>query len=157
MSAREPGSFERVLDLEGVVVYRVEGVSMRPMLRMDRDIVVIRKPNGRLQKYDVALYRRQTGNYVLHRVVRVLEDGYIIRGDNCFRDETDITDAQIVGVLTQFQRRGKQISVTAPFYRLYARLWVASYPLRCILHTAKGFLTEGLWVHLRNRKKQGKK
>ena len=114
MSAREPGSFERVLDLEGVVVYRVEGVSMRPMLRMDRDIVVIRKPNGRLQKYDVALYRRQTGNYVLHRVVRVLEDGYIIRGDNCFRDETDITDAQIVGVLTQFQRRGKQISTDAP-------------------------------------------
>lgn len=151
MSAREPGSFERVLDLEGVLVYRVEGVSMRPMLRMDRDIVVIRKPEGRLQKYDVALYRRQTGNYVLHRVVQVLEDGYIIRGDNCFRDETDVTDSEIVGVLSQFRRRAREVSVSSRSYRLYARLWVASYPLRRVLHVTKGFLTEGLWVHLRSK------
>ena len=152
MSARESGSFERILDLEGVVVYRVEGVSMRPMLRQDRDVVVIRKPSGRLQKFDVALYRRQTGNYVLHRVVGVSEDGYVIRGDNCFRDETDITDNEIVGILTQFQRRGKEIRVDSLAYRLYARLWVGIYPLRRFLHTAKGFLTEGLWVHLRNKR-----
>ena len=155
MSAREPGSFERILDTEGVLVYRIEGVSMQPMLRMGRDLVVIRKPDGRLQKYDVALYRRQTGNYVLHRVVRVCEDGYIIRGDNCFRDETDITDREIVGVLAQFRRRGREISASSRLYRLYARFWVASYPVRRFLHTAKGFLTEGLWVHL--RKKRGNK
>ena len=31
---------------------------MLPMLRQNRDLVVIAPPQGRLQKYDVALYRR---------------------------------------------------------------------------------------------------
>ena len=156
MDAEKTYSFEELLEKQGKFVWRTSGRSMRPLIRQGKDLVVIRKPQGRLKKYDVALYRRQTGNYVLHRVVRVLPDGYIIRGDNCFCDETDITDAQIVGVLTQFQRRGKQISTDAPGYRLYARLWVFSYPLRVFLHMTKGFLTEGLWVHLRNRKNSKK-
>ena len=152
MSGREPGSFERVLDSEGVLVYRIEGISMLPLLRQKRDIVVIVKPQGRLKKYDVALYRRQTGNYVLHRVVQVTDSGYVIRGDNLFVDETDITDREIVGVLSRFRRRGKEHSVTDLSYRLYARLWVGSYRFRRIYRLCKGFLTEGLWVHLRLKK-----
>ncbi|MBQ7540774.1 MAG: S24/S26 family peptidase [Clostridia bacterium] len=154
MSGREPGSFERVLDAEGVLVYRIEGISMLPLLRQKRDIVVITKPQGRLKKYDVALYRRQTGNYVLHRVVKVTDSGYVIRGDNLFFDETDITDNEIVGVLSRFRRRGREYSVNALSYRLYARLWVGTYRLRRFLRLAKGFLTEGLWVHLRRKLKR---
>ena len=36
-------------------------------------------------------------------VVAVREDGYIIRGDNCYSDEW-VTDGQILGVLTEFFR-----------------------------------------------------
>ena len=152
MSAQESGSFERILDTQGVLVYRIEGVSMQPMLRQKRDIVAIRRKGAdRLHKYDVALYRRASGKYVLHRIVEVLENGYIIRGDNCFADETDITDREVIGVLTSFRRRGREISVTQCGYRLYARFWVLSYPVRKALHTLKGFLTQGMWAYLRSR------
>jgi signal peptidase I len=152
MSAQGSGAFERTLETEGVLFHRIEGVSMQPLLRQKRDAVVVRPKQGRLQKYDVALYRRESGKYVLHRVVRVLNDGYVIRGDNCYFDETDITDREIIGVMTDFVRKGRQRSSSSAAYRLYARLWVGSYALRRFLHLCKGFLTEGLWVHLSNRK-----
>lgn len=154
MSAREGGAFEQTLQTEGVLFYRIEGVSMQPMLRQKRDAVVIRLPQGRLGKLDVALYRRDSGKYVMHRIVRVLPDGYVIRGDNCYFDETDITDREIIGVLTAFVRKGREHQATDRGYRLYARLWVACYPLRRFLHTCKGFFTEGLWAHLSNRKQK---
>ena len=154
MSARGSGAFEQTLQTEGVLFYRIEGVSMQPMLRQKRDTVVVRQPQGRLSKLDIALYRRPSGKYVLHRVVRVLPEGYIIRGDNCFFDETDITDREIIGVLTAFVRKGKERKASDRAYRLYARVWVACYPFRCFLHKCKGFFTEGLWVHLSNRKQK---
>ncbi len=156
MSAHGTGAFEQTLQKEGVLFYRIEGVSMQPMLRQKRDTVVIRPPQGRLKKLDVALYRRESGKYVMHRVVQVLPDGYVIRGDNCFFDETDITDREIIGVLTAFVRKGREHRSTDRLYRLYARMWVASYPLRRVLHVCRGFLTEGVWVHLAGRKKKEK-
>ena len=47
-------TFETILAREGRLVYRTRGVSMEPMLRQNRDIVVIAAVSGRLKKYDVA-------------------------------------------------------------------------------------------------------
>ena len=121
-------SFEDILAHDGRLVYKTRGVSMEPMLRQNRDLVVIQAPALRLKKYDVALYKRGK-DYVLHRVIGVGEDHYLIRGDNTFAVET-VPDDAVIGVLTGFQRKGKEHLVTDPGYRLYARLWQAIYPLR---------------------------
>ena len=124
-------SFEDLLAQDGRLVYKTRGRSMEPMLRQDRDLVIIRPPAGRLRRYDTALYRRG-GNYVLHRVIRDCGDHYLIRGDNTYRLET-VPDAAVIGVLTAFVRKGKTISADALCYRLYARLWCALFPVRSIL------------------------
>ena len=51
-------TFEEILEKDGKLIYTTKGVSMQPMLYQNRDVVVIEVPQGRLQKYDVALYRR---------------------------------------------------------------------------------------------------
>ena len=56
-------TFEDILARDGKLVYKTRGVSMEPMLRQNRDLVVIRVPSSRLKKYDVALYKRGD-NYV---------------------------------------------------------------------------------------------
>ena len=122
-------SFESLLDRDGKLVYKTKGSSMKPMLRQNRDLVVIEKPAGRLRRHDVALYRRGQ-SYVLHRVIRVRDRDYAIRGDNTYRMETGITDADILGVLTSFVRDGKEHTVTDFSYRTYVLLWCALYPLR---------------------------
>ena len=49
-------TFEEILKKDGRLVYKTMGVSMLPMLYQNRDIGVIVPPEGRLKKYDVALY-----------------------------------------------------------------------------------------------------
>lgn len=129
--------FEEILKRDGVLVYRTQGVSMRPMLKQNRDLVTIRPISGRLKKYDVPLYRKQGGGYLLHRIIAVTENGYVIRGDNTYKKELDVTDNDIVGVLTAFKRKGKDYTVESKGYRLYARVWNFIYPLRKVRNVIK--------------------
>lgn len=121
-------SFEDVLARDGKLVYKIRGVSMRPLLRQDRDLVVIRPPASRLEKNDVALYRRGE-KYVLHRVIEVTDDGYLIRGDNTFSPER-VPDAAVIGVMTGFNRGGREHDTAERTYRAYVRLWNGIYPVR---------------------------
>ena len=125
-------SFEEELERSGKLVYTNVGVSMRPLIKQDRDILIIEKPKGRLKKYDVPLYRRGE-QYVLHRVVKVRENDYIILGDNCLRKEYGIKDSQIIGVLTSLVRNGKEVDFNSFGYKFYSRFWYAIYPLRVII------------------------
>ena len=73
---------------------------------------------------------------MLHRIVKITQDGYVICGDNCLQKEYDVTDQQIIGVLSGIQRGEKKIDMDGAGYKLYCRLWVFLYPLRCILKRA---------------------
>ncbi|MBQ7363608.1 MAG: S24/S26 family peptidase [Clostridia bacterium] len=131
---------EEELKVHGAYASVTKGVSMRPLFKTDRDMVILEAPRGELKKYDVALYRDGTGKYILHRVIAVKEDHYVIRGDNTYVREY-VSKDRIIGVLTEFNRAGKHISVENRRYRLYARLWCFIYPIRSIayrtLRTAK--------------------
>ncbi len=127
---------EQMLERDGVIVYKTRGVSMRPMLKQNRDLVTVRKFEGRLKKYDVPLYRRKTGGYVLHRIIGLKDDCYIIRGDNTFKKEY-VPDSEVLGVLTEFKRKGRDHSVDSAGYKLYARFWNLIYPLRWVMRKSK--------------------
>lgn len=101
---------------------------MEPMLKQNRDLVIIRVPVSRLKKYDVALYKRGE-NYVLHRVVGIGDDYYLIRGDNTFTIEK-VPDSNVIGVLTEFKRNGKLYKTNDKRYLLYAKCWNRIYPVR---------------------------
>jgi signal peptidase I len=101
-------TFEDVLARDGYLVYRTRGRSMEPMLRQDRDLITARVPTGRLKKYDVALYKRGSA-YVLHRVVGVRPDHYLIRGDNTYAIER-VPDEAVIGVLSAFLRNSRSPS-----------------------------------------------
>ena len=131
--------FEEILDRDGVLVYKVRGVSMLPMLRQDRDLVVISKQDRPLKKYDVALYKRGEA-YVLHRVVAVREYEYLIRGDNTYSLEK-VPYSAVLGVLTGFKRNGTMHSVADRTYVLYSYIWNALYPLRYAYRRARSLVS----------------
>jgi len=121
---------EKVLECEGVFVSTTSGVSMYPLLRNRRDTIIVTPTKGRLKKYDVALYRRDE-NYVLHRVIKVLPDSYIIRGDNCILLE-HVKDTEILGKLTGIYRADKAVRMTGVGYKLYSKAIVLINPLVCL-------------------------
>ena len=114
---------EEVLKSGGEFTFIPGGNSMRPMLYGKRDSVTIVAPQGRLKKYDLPLYRRADGKYVLHRVIKVLPDGYVMRGDCTVAKEYGISDGDIIGVVKSFVRKGKLISCDNRFYRFYCTFW----------------------------------
>ena len=83
-----------------------------------------------IKKYDILLYRRDSGQYVLHRVLKVRRDDYVICGDNRWKCEYGITDRHVIGVLTAIIRDGKEIPMCDGRFRLYAHLWCDLFPLR---------------------------
>jgi signal peptidase I len=122
-------SFEEELEKNGSLVFTNKGVSMMPLLRQDRDLMVIEKKGPeRCKKYDVVLFKRG-GKYVLHRILRVREGDYYIVGDNCRKGEY-VKDEQILGILTQVVRDVKTITPEDPDYQRYVHLWCDLYPLR---------------------------
>lgn len=133
---------ETILQNDGIFVSTTSGVSMYPMLRDRRDTIIVKKTQERLKKYDVALYKRGD-SYVLHRVIKVLPDSYIIRGDNCLAKEYGITDATVLGVLYGFYRGDREKSMKSFGYKLYSRLIVALHPLVSLKIKVKARLRRG--------------
>ena len=131
-------SFEEVLDRDGVLIYTNVGTSMMPLIRQRRDIIEIRRkdPSARCRKYDAVLYKR--GNkYILHRIIKVRRNDYVIVGDHCIQKEYGITDDQILGVLKRVIRDGKSITPDDPAYKLYVHLWCDFYHIRAAILYSK--------------------
>ena len=133
-------SFEEVLGRDGRLVYYNVGDSMMPLIRPGRDLLVIEGCDGGLRRLDVALYRRDSGQYVLHRVVKVRKNDYVICGDNRWGLEKGITDRHIIGVLSAVIRDGKEIPVNSLRCRVYARVWYLLYPVRALVLRAGSFI-----------------
>ena len=102
---------------------------MLPMLREGIDSVVISPLPEKLRKYDLPLYQRENGQYILHRVVEVGQT-YTCMGDNQFAREPGLPHSCMIAVVTSFYRGEREYSVKDPCYRLYCRLWHWSRPLR---------------------------
>ena len=71
-------TIENAIKENGFYLSTIVGDSMMPLLRNRRDTVKIIPVSGRLKKYDLPLYKRPDGKYVLHRIVKVKKDHYEI-------------------------------------------------------------------------------
>ena len=139
-----PLSYEEYLEQNGSMTYTNVGVSMLPLLRQGKDLFTVRKKGSeRCKVGDVVLYRRE-GRYVLHRVVEVRENDYVILGDNCVCREFGVSDEDIIGVMTGYVRGGKEHSVSDLGYRLYSALWLHTEKPRIFLKRAHGWLRRRL-------------
>lgn len=136
----EYSTIEAEIEKHGIGIFTNVGDSMMPLLRQRRDIIHISKVDGRLKKYDVPLYKRDNGQYVLHRILKVRENDYVICGDNRTGMEEGITDRHIIGVMTGVSRDGKFLSVNDKKYKLYVMLWGGRKSYRIFLLRVKSVM-----------------
>ena len=137
-------TYERELSEHGKIIRTNKGTSMMPLIREGRDVMIIERPAGRLKRYDAPLYRRPDGSYVLHRILKVREQDYVICGDHLVHREYGITDDDIIGVLTGVIRDGKTVKVTDLSYRIYSHLWCDFFYIRVAILTLKSLFARAL-------------
>ncbi len=133
-------TFQEELNKHGQIIYKNVGDSMKPLICEGKDLLVIKKAEGRLKKYDIPLYKRDNGQYVLHRILKVQDNDYVICGDNRWMREYGITDRHIIGVLTAIIRNGKEISVDSLSCRIYAHIWCDLFYLRAAVFWARSII-----------------
>ena len=128
-------SIEKYLRETGKLTYKNAGVSMMPLLKQGRDLFTLEAYRGQsLKKYDVVMFKRKNGKYVLHRIININSDGtYEIMGDNCVTSENHIKKDAILGIMTSFVHRGREIKVDNRLYKMYVRFWWGITPFRIIL------------------------
>lgn len=134
-----PQTIEQVLAQNGRGFFQTSGDSMEPLLHNRQSTVVLEKLSGPVRRGDVVLYRRPAGEYVLHRVVKVLDGVCLIRGDNRLHAER-VPEDWILGRMTGFfPDAGTQyIDCGSAVYRAYrnklrfrhASLWLHALPER---------------------------
>ncbi len=133
-------TFEEEISRNGKLIFTNVGDSMLPLIREKRDLLIIEKADERLKKYDIPLYKRDSGQYVLHRILKVRREDYVICGDNRWQREYGITDSHIIGVLTAIVRDGKTLSLSGWRYRLYVLLWCGFFPVRGLVFRIRDFI-----------------
>lgn len=111
------------------VQFGPRGTSMLPLLRQGIDAVVLSPLPEKLKKYDLPLYQRDNGQYVLHRIVKAGET-YTCIGDNQFDLEPGLRPDQMIALATAIDRGGKTVSVKSLRYRVYCRVWHYTRPWR---------------------------
>ena len=125
------------------VRFSPRGISMLPMMRQGIDSVVLSPLPDRLKKYDLPLYRRDNGKYVLHRVVKVGET-YACMGDNQFELEEGLRHDQMIALVTAFYRGDRKVEMDSFGYRVYCVFWHYSRGMRHFWRRGIGWLRRHL-------------
>lgn len=112
------------------VWFKVKGNSMYPFLSGDKDSILLSPVNEPVVKNDVVLFFYR-GRHVLHRVIKIEGEKYIIQGDGVYASREFCHSKDIIGKVTQIQRpSGKIIPVTSFKWRMFSSLWVSLRFLR---------------------------
>ncbi len=114
--------YKAKLNENKILAFVPSGNSMWPTLKNKGQSVVVKAKEERLEKFDVALYVRGQNIFVLHRVMEVLDDGYLMCGDSQFSLEKVLED-QIFGVMIGFYRGKKYVESSDEKYKKKVQKW----------------------------------
>lgn len=124
----------QTLIANGNTVYlNVSGNSMAPFLIHQRDCVCLTRPVCPLKPGDLVFYKRNTGQYVLHRICKIRKNNYYLAGDNQTILEGPIQSDQIFAVVTAVCRKGQWLSKKHFQWQFFADFWRYLFLLRPML------------------------
>jgi hypothetical protein len=126
------------------VTLPLRGRSMRPFLEDERDKALLAAPTD-INVGDAVLAEIQPGQYVLHRIIDIIEKQVTLRGDgNLSNEYCQIADIRAKAIGFYRKGRTKADSVKGLKWRLYSAVWTRLYPIR-------RYLLFALHPHIPNR------
>ena len=128
-----------IVEQGGEAGMTIWGSSMAPFLIHGRDRIFFSTPDRPLRRGDMVFYRRDSGQFVMHRICRVTKDGYDMVGDGQTNIERGIRREQIFARVTRVKRKGREMTEGDFWWRFFASAWLTLRPLRPLLVRLWGF------------------
>ena len=130
-------TIEEELAKRGVCYLPTVGISMAPLFYTHKKVVILERPAARAKKFDVILFHRNDGRYILHRVVKVLPNGYFTRGDNFMKNDAFVPEEQYVAVMTGYFKDKTTVTIRDFWYRMYVLFWGRPNPWRFLFQLGR--------------------
>ena len=111
----------------------VAGSSMNPFLIHYRDTIFFKKPERPLRRGDMVFYQRSSGQYVMHRILRVKPEGLYIVGDAQTEIEGPVRPQQVFAIITRVKRKGKMIGPGDFWWKFFEGPWLCLLPFRHVI------------------------
>lgn len=107
------------------------GSSMTPFIVHQRDTIFISKPDQPLKKGDMVFYKRDNGQYVMHRIHHINQSNELfIIGDAQTEIEGPIQQEQVFGIIHKIKRKGKIIQKDSFWWFFFEKIWIRLVPIR---------------------------
>jgi hypothetical protein len=134
---------KEILEGGGRAWITVTGMSMYPFLREDEDCVELSPTSiDTIEKGDIVLIQRVTGEYILHRVLRKEKDSVYIIGDAQQWVEGPVKREQLIAVVTEVKRNNISFTCQNGLWKILVRVWINMIPLRHIFLKGIRFLAK---------------
>ncbi|MBP3368030.1 MAG: S24/S26 family peptidase [Clostridia bacterium] len=131
-AVRDADSLVDILASGGVFPLVVTGSSMLPFLKEGRDTVILQKAD-KLCRGQIVFFRRNSGEFILHRVRRKYPNGrLLVNGDAqswCELIRSECVLAEVISI----ERRGRTIDPNGFTSRLLRMLWYPTRPVRPLI------------------------
>lgn len=116
------------------VQFRIKGDSMSPLLRDNKDDIVLYPCVGdELSPMDIVLFRYK-GKYLLHRIIRREGNRLYIQGDGSYIAKEECFIDDVIGKVQMIVRpSGKIISVNSWQWRWLSYIWLKIRIIRNLL------------------------
>lgn len=122
---------EGILSEGRQVRFTVSGNSMWPFIIHNRDSVLLTSCDAnKLKKGTIILFQTEFGNYVLHRITKVVQDGYITTGDGNLHRDGFVSYDGVKAKVIKIYRKEKEISCDDWRWKIVFRIWMSAFPIR---------------------------
>lgn len=113
----------------------VTGNSMLPLWRDRHNNVVLTACDPEeLKKGDIPLYKRDNGQYVLHRIIKVNDTSFDLLGDAQWDKELGLAKNCVIAVTKgYYTEKGKYISCDSRRHKVYSAIWGFLLPFRHLI------------------------
>ncbi len=111
----------------------ISGSSMAPFLVHERDSILFSKPDRELRRGDMVFYQRDTGQYVMHRILKVKPEGLYIIGDAQTEVEGPVKPEQVFALVTKVNRKGKWVGPGNFWWWFFSTVWLRLFPIRRLI------------------------
>ncbi len=135
-----------ILESGMLVKIMPEGGSMLPFITGGRDYVFLKKIDRPIKRGDILLYRRETGNYVLHRVHHVNEKGIYMLGDAQRTLEGPLSPECVVAMCDEYIKKGRKKNNNSWDMKIKYNIWMWIKPLRAGLIKLNSWRRD--WLHI---------
>ena len=108
----------------------VTGGSMVPFLRHRKSAVLLGSAEAPYRRGEILFYQRPSGQCILHRVHRVMDDGTLIMYGDAQTYPERIAPQQVLARATHVRRGTRFVPCTSLPLRFLVALWQALLPVR---------------------------